>query len=195
MKTARQIGMRTVRKARKLWLAAFAALCACAATAATYTVSTVEELTNAVDKINRAGGSGGTIRLNPGRYDLSTLGPTTNMVGSTMVWGTMSTPDGSTSGGAGKSCLWFRYPTHFVGVNSEHWSRKTSEQEVILDGGGVASIIYPYTGSGRGSSFYHVTFTNGVASSGKGGGGSGGESNTERNNSAGIGGWLQGVAP
>lgn len=85
---------------------------ALAAPAAEYTVGTVEELTNAVHLINMEGGSGGTIYLKPGRYDLSTLEPATFSKGSTAVWGTMSTPDA-----AGTACIWFRYNTTFVGLD------------------------------------------------------------------------------
>ena len=148
----------SARRTGKCWLALGAALVALEGAAATYDVSTVTALTNAIAKAN----NGDTIVLAAGRYDLSTL---VSYVNGTS-WGTMSTPDTS----AGKSCIWFSKRLTIKGKDVTAWHEKSHEQESILDGGGVASIFYCYTGSGRGTSFHHVTFENGVAESGKKGG-------------------------
>ena len=149
---------RFCRAERKLCLALGVVMFSVGVLAATHNVSTVTELTNA---IARAAG-GDTIVLAAGRYDLSTLGE----YKSGTSWGTMSTPDAN----AGKSCLWFNKQLMIEGANTAPWSEKTEAQETILDGGGVASIVYVYSGSARSSSFHHVTFENGVAESGKNGG-------------------------
>ena len=143
---------------RKLCLALGVTLFSVGVMAATYNVSTVTELTNAIAKAT----SGSTIILAAGRYDLSTLQEYKDGTS----WGTMSTPDTS----AGKSCLWFNRKLIIKGANDTPWQDKVTAQESILDGGGVASIVYPYTGGGRESSFSHLTFENGVAQSGKSGG-------------------------
>ena len=143
----------------KLCLSLSVTLLSVGVMAATYNVSTVTELTNAIAKAT----SGSTIILAAGRYDLSTLQEYKD--GSS--WGTMSTPDTS----AGKSCIWFNRKLIIKGANDAPWQDKATAQESILDGGGVASIVYPYTGGGRNSAFYHLTFENGAAESGKHGGG------------------------
>ena len=146
------------RRTGTCWLAFGAALVALESMAATHTVSTVTALTNAIAKASNSD----TIVLEAGRYDLSTL----TEYKSGTSWGTMSTPDSS----AGVSCLWFNKTLTIKGANATSWREKNAEQESILDGGGVASIVYVYTGSGRSSSFHHLTFENGAAASGKNGG-------------------------
>ena len=148
----------------KLRLALGVAVAASACWAATtHNVSDVTQLTNAIAKA----GADDTIVLAAGRYDLSTLSEYVAMNGSAKVWGTMSTPDTS----AGVSCLWFNKQLTIKGASATSWREKTPEQESILDGGGVASIVYVYTGGGRSTSFHHLSFENGAAASGKNGGG------------------------
>ena len=130
-------------------LAAACAFAGLAAHAAVHDVSDVTGLTNAIAKA----ASGDTISIAPGRYDLSTLRPF-NGTG----WGTMSAPDNS-----GFACLWFNKGIRLAGADARSWSEKSPAEETVLDGGGVATIVYAYTGGGRGSCFYNLTFANGNA--------------------------------
>lgn len=130
-------------------LAAACTLAGLTTGAATHNVSDVVGLTNAIAKA----ASGDTICLAPGRYDLSTLQAFTGS-----GWGTMSAPDNS-----GFACLWFNRTLTLVGSDARRWSEKSAAEETVLDGGGAATIVYVYTGSGRGSCFYNLTFANGNA--------------------------------
>ena len=132
-------------------LAAACALAGLAAGAATYDVSDVTGLTNAIAKA----ANGDTVRLAAGRYDLSALQP---FKSGNNVWGTMSAPDNS-----GFACLWFNKSIRLAGADARSWSEKSPAEEAVLDGGGVATIVYVYTGTGRGASFYNLTFANGNA--------------------------------
>ena len=67
--------------------------------------------------------------------------------------------------------IWFGKSLTLRGADTTSWREKTAAQETILDGGGVGTIVYIYGGTGRSSNFQHLTFTNGVAVSGKNGGG------------------------
>jgi len=148
-------------KGRRLLFALGAAVATSACWAATtFEVSNVTQLTNAIDRAS----DDDTIILAAGRYDLFTF---TEHVAASGTWGTMSTPDER----AGLTCLWFSKRLIVKGANTSSWRDKATEQESILDGGGVASIVYVYTGTGRESSFHHLTFENGAAESGKPGGG------------------------
>ena len=127
------------------------ALAGLAVGAATYDVSDVTGLTNAV----AMAANGDTIRLAAGRYDLSALQP---FKSGNSVWGTMSAPDN-----AGFACLWFNKSIRLAGADARSWSEKSPAEEAVLDGGDVATIVYVYTGTGRGASFYNLTFENGNA--------------------------------
>ena len=127
---------------------------------ATYEANNVTELTNAIDRA----ANGSVIVLAATRFDLSTLQPYTHSSGN---WGTMSTPSAS----VGTSCIWVKKRVDFKGANATSWREKTSDQETILDGGNQGTIFYCHGGDGRSTSFYHITFTNGVAASNQEGGG------------------------
>ena len=111
--------------------------------------------------------SGDTIKLKPGRYDLSALGSFQDG----QNFGTMSktTNKNDTSG---VNCVWFGDKTlTIMGEDASSWSEKTAGQETILDAGRKGAVLYAYGWSGRQSTFLHLTFENGAASSGKDGGG------------------------
>lgn len=132
-------------------LAAACTLAGLTAGAAIYDVSDVAGLTNAIDKAV----NGDTIRLAAGRYDLSALRP---FKSGNNVWGTMSAPDN-----AGYACLWFNKSIRLAGADARSWLEKDAAEESVLDGGGIATIVYVYTGTGRGASFYNLVFANGNA--------------------------------
>ena len=134
----------------KCWLALGAALVALESMAATHTVSTEAELVAAV----AAAAGRDTILLKSGTYDLSLVEPQnpkdSNGIASIFV-------DNKT--------------LHFVGEDATSWRAKADNTTgVVLKGTNTARIVYGYAGSGRGSTFRHITFDGGVAPSGKNGG-------------------------
>lgn len=73
---------------------------------------------------------------------------------------------------SGVNCVWFGDKVlTIMGEDASPWSEKESGQESILDAGGKGAVLYAWGGSGRASTFLHLTFENGAASSGKNGGG------------------------
>ena len=134
----------------KFVLALGAALVALESMAATHTVSTEAELVAAV----AAAAGKDTILLKSGTYDLSLVEPQnpkdSNGIASIFV-------DNKT--------------LHFVGEDATSWRAKADNTTgVVLKGTNTARIMYGYAGSGRGSTFRHITFDGGVAPSGKNGG-------------------------
>ena len=134
----------------KFVLALGAVLVALESMAATRTVSTEAELVAAV----AAAASKDTILLKSGTYDLSLVEPQnpkdSNGIASIFV-------DNKT--------------LYFVGEDATSWREKADNTTgVILKGTNTARIVYGYAGSGRGSTFRHITFDGGVAPSGKNGG-------------------------
>ena len=126
------------------------AMVAASATAADVTVSTVAELVSAVE----TAAAGSKIYLKAGTYDLSLVEPQNpkdaNGVASIFI---------NNKG------------LHFIGVDATSWRvRPDNTTAVVLKGTNTARIVYGYAGSGRSSTFRHITFDGGVAPSGKDGG-------------------------
>ena len=121
-----------------------------AAVAANRTVSTPEELADAI----ATAASKDTITLRAGTYDLSVLTP--------------SNPKDS----KGVASLFVNNKVlHFVGEDTTSWrDRPDNTTGAVLKGTNTARIVYGYAGSGRGSTFRHITFDGGVAPSGQDGG-------------------------
>lgn len=134
----------------KFVLALGAALVALESMAATHTVSTEAELVAAV----AAAAGKDTILLKSGTYDLSLVEP-------------QNLKDSN-----GIASIFVESKTlHFVGEDTTSWREKADNTTgVILKGTNTARIVYGYAGSGRGSTFRHITFDGGVAPSGKNGG-------------------------
>jgi len=106
----------------------------------------VDSLTNALTKA----GSGDSIVIAPGVYDLSRLTP---VAVSSYGYAYLCAFDGK--GGVRQANLKLR------GANTRHWSEKTPEEDTVLRGAAGASIFYAHGGVGRQSSYYHLTFENG----------------------------------
>ena len=134
---------------KKMMLVA-AVAAAGAAVAANHTVSTPEELADAI----AAAAGGDKITLRAGIYDLSVLTP--------------SNPKDD----KGEASLFINDKAlHFVGEDTTSWrDRPDNTTGVVLKGTNTARIVYGYAGSGRASTFRHITFDGGVAPSGKNGG-------------------------
>ena len=152
---------RSMRLAALSVLSAGLIASACRA-ATTHNVSTVSELVDAIASAE----NNDTIILSAGKtYDLSALSLSKDSTGK--LYGTMSAPDSDKNG---NSCVWFNKAITIRGENTKHWSEKTPEEETVIDGGSVARIFYSYAGSGRKTTYAHLTFVNGAAN-GKDGGG------------------------
>ena len=123
---------------------------AASATAADVTVSTVAELVSAVE--TAAGGS--KIYLKAGTYDLSLVEPQ------------------NPKDAKGVASIFINNKgLHFIGVDATSWRvRPDNTTAVVLKGTNTARIVYGYAGSGRSSTFRHITFDGGVAPSGQDGG-------------------------
>ncbi len=139
-----------VRRRGKCRLALGAVLATFACWAANHTVSTPEELADAI--ADAAGGD--KITLRAGTYDLSVLTP--------------SNPKDA----KGVASLFVNNKAlHFVGEDTTSWrDRPDNTTGVVLKGTNTARIVYGYAGSGRASTFCHITFDGGVAPSGMDGG-------------------------
>jgi len=127
-------------------------------------VENVTELTNAIVRAN-AGTHSATIVLKPGTYDLSGLSSNIYIVGSSnKKCGTACAFDNY-----GPASLVSTVALNLRGENATHWSQKTREQESILKGSGAMRIIYGYSGTGRKSTYQHLTFEGGAAGKQNGG--------------------------
>ena len=135
---------------KKTVLAVCLVAVAASATAADVTVSTVAELVSAVE--TAAGGS--KIYLKAGTYDLSLVAPQ------------------NPKDAKGVASIFINNKgLHFIGEDATSWrARPDNTTAVVLKGTNTARIVYGYAGSGRSSTFRHITFDGGVAPSGQDGG-------------------------
>ena len=126
-----------------------------------------------LDYVMRNGASDDTIVIKPGVYDLGELTPLAvpNYAYCHLV---AKNADGSVRAAT----------FHFRGENKKPWNAKTAAEETILRGNGTATICYAHAGSGRPSSYQHLTFENGkrvqLANTGTYGGGAISHAQTEQ---------------
>ena len=83
------------------------------------------------------------INIEPGVYDFSALGVSTNNNYATSYMTRKTNP------------------VILRGTGSKHWSEKTAEEEVVFRGGDKGSIFYAHGQNPRRSAIYNITFENG----------------------------------